>query len=320
MTQAQQPYPANVSFYSHMGIEAARRAYDEDTAGTGGAFRLWVLAKALDVQGLGMVRRRDLREYVLSLGATPQMWQRWIIQARAHGFIVDIQKGRGKRRDWWLILPRAGKVALQAGWAANLGKRVTIPAGDLIGPGWKARIFAAWEDSKQISRETIQKKFNVPVRTQTYRAAQLGDEYTTRSNYSKSDMKAGKLWALTCEHSNRKAAFLSVTGFVYWRLPDMRFFSHVLRKSKGRARKENKFIRSNTENLKGLSYVRQALTEDFRPGEWVRLFNASQDQLEQAMSRIETQDKRIDDLYLYSHESGTGAGIWKHKPVGMSYE
>lgn len=312
-----QPYPVNVSFYSHMGIEAARRAHN-DTAGIGGAFRLWVLAKALDVRGLGMIRRRDLRAYVLSLGATPRMWQRWINQARAHGFIVDIQKGR----DWWLILPRAGKVVLEAGWAANLGRKITIPAGDLIGPGWKARIFAAWEDSKQISRETIQKKFNIPLRTQTYRAGQLGEGYTRRRNYSKSAMKAGKLWALACEHSNRKAPFLSVNGFIYWRLPDMRFFVHVLRRSKGRARKENKFIRSNIdiENLKGLSYVRRALADDFQPGEWIRLFNASHDQLRQTMRKIETQGQEIKDLYLYAYESGTGAGIWKHKPLETSYE
>jgi hypothetical protein len=303
-----QPFPETASYYPWMGIEAARRA-SERTAGIGQAWRLWVIGKALDRPGLGMVRRQDLRAYLLQLGASPRQWQRWVIAARNHGFIADIQKGR----EWWVILPSAGKIALEMGLQTVGPRKVTIHAGELIGKGWKARIMATWEHGKQISREQIQKTINVSVRTQTYRAAQLGDGYERTRNYSKSALKADK-FQIVQEHSNHKAPFVSGNGFIYWRLPDKRHSADVLHSSKGRARKVNKFIRCNTEKSKGLSYTRQALTMAFQPGEWIRLFNLTDAQLQQAERRIAKQDRRVSELYMHAGEAASGAGIWRHCP------
>lgn len=287
-----------------MAIQAARR-----NSGAGNSWRLWVIGKALDVHGLGRVRRRDLRAYVLQLGASPRQWQRWIKAAREHGFISDVQKGR----VWWVILPSAGRIALEMGLQSIGPRKVTIKAAELIGSGWRARVESTLEHGKQISREQIQKAYNIPVRTQVYRAGQLGDEYKRTRNYSKSAMKADKLDGIK-EYSSHKAPFVSGNGFIYWRLPDARHSDNVLHSAQGRARKVNLFIRQHAENQKGLSYMRRALTSDFQRGEWIRLFNLTEAQRKQSERRIAKQDRRIMELYQRAGEAISSAGIWAHCP------
>ncbi len=290
-----------VSYYVNMGIEATRRH-----SGMGNAWRLWVIGKAYDARGLGMVRRKELRAFALSLGLKPRTWQRWIIEARAQGFITDIQKGR----EWWIILPGASKIAALMG-CEFVGRKVTVHASDLIGNGWKARVFTTWESGKQISRERIQKTINVPVRTQTYRAGQMGIEYQRTRNYSKSELSADKIQIIK-ELSKHKAPFIS-RGVIYWRLPDFRQSDNVLYSAKGRARKVNLSIRQQAKNQEGLSNVRRALTAD-SSRDWVRLFNQTEAQRKQSEKRLAKQDRRVTDLYQYHHASQGGAHVWTHCP------
>jgi hypothetical protein len=294
-------YPQTATFYTNMGIEATRRN------GAGNAWRLWVIGKALDTQGLGKVRRKELRAYLLQIGASPRQWQRWINQARADGFISDVQDRAGV---WWVILPSAGKIAALMG-CESAGRKVTIEAAQLIGKGWKARVYTAWEDGKQISRERIQKTVNIPVRTQVYRASQMGEEYKRTRNYSRSALTADKL-QIVKELSSYKAPFVS-RGVIYWRLPDMRQSANVLVSVRGRARKINKFIRSQADP-KGLSNMRRAFTAR-KPGEWVRLFNHGEAQLNQSVRRIAKSDRRVSELYQRDHETKRGAVVWQHCPM-----
>ena len=294
-------FPKTITTYPILGIEAARRS-----SGIGGAWRVWVLAKALDVIGLGMVRRDDLRAFAVFLGVNVRTWQRWTNEARAAGFIMDIQKGA----EWWLLLPSAARVAMAMG-LANVGTRkVTIPAGAVIGQGWKARIFTAWEHGKHISREKIQKEINIPVSTQRYRDSQVGVK--RERNYSKSNLR-GDSFAGVREYTKHKAPFISGNGFIYWRLPDRRFTKHAQPARKGRARKVNQTIRN--ANQKGLSIMRRALSDGTTRGQWVRLFNLTEAQRRQSERKINRHNIRVIELYQRDHETPRGAVVWEHCPT-----
>ena len=156
-------WPASVAFYSHMGIAAARR-YSK----IGGGWRLYVLAKALDPQGLGKIAREDLRDYALFLGVNVRTFERWIKQARNAGlFYTDVQNSSGQ---WMIVMANAGIAAAELN-CETIGRKVTLPAAALIGNGWKARAWAAYEithNGQPIARETMQKIVNVAVSTQRY--------------------------------------------------------------------------------------------------------------------------------------------------------
>lgn len=283
-----------------MGIQAARRA-----SKIGGAFRAWVLGKALDAPGLGMVKRDELQAFALSLGMNLRTWQRWVNEARDNDLLIDIQKGE----DWYFILPNPGRVALAMG-LENIGNRkAIIDLSLLVSKGWKARVFSAWEDGKQIAREQIQKTVNVSVSTQRYRDDQAGTE--RQRNYAKSRMTADKLPGLK-EHSNHKGLFVMRCGVIGFRVPDTRHSTVTERGTKGRARKINRFIRNSQQE--GLSNMRQALTDEVKP-EYIRLFNLTEAQRLDTQRKISRRDLLVLDLYQQAQEARSGAMIWTHYPI-----
>lgn len=218
-------FPQRVTFYGLMAIEAARKS-----SRVGGGWRVYVLAKSLDTTGLGNVKRDDLRAFVLSQGVHVRTWQRWITEARAASLVTDWQTACG---DWMLALPSAGKAGFMLG-CESIGRKVSMQTADLIGNGWKARVYSAWESGKQISREAIQKAVNIPVSTQRYRDVQAGIK--RQRNYSKSNLKADS-FAGVIEHTDHKVPFVTRDGFIAWRLPDTRTASHAQTLGRGRARK-----------------------------------------------------------------------------------
>ena len=165
-----------------MGIAAARR-YSK----LGGGWRLYVLAKALDPQGLGKIARDDLRDYALFLGVNVRTFERWIIQARNAGlFYTDVQNSSGQ---WMIVMANAGIAAAELK-CESVGRKVTLPAAALIGNGWKARVWAAYEithNGQPIARATMQKIVNVAVSTQRYRDAQA--KVNRVRNFAKSDIQ-----------------------------------------------------------------------------------------------------------------------------------
>lgn len=293
--------PVSVSFYSLMAIHAARR-----NSGVGGGFRVWTFGKALDAAGLGKVKRDDLRAFVTGLGVDPRNLRRWMNEARRRELITDVQDKAGA---WWVILHSPARVA--SAWGLEqVGSRVTMAAADLIGAGWKARVYVSWEHGKQITREQIQKAVNVPVSTQRYRDVQAGIK--RQRNYAKSSWRADK-FAGVIEHAPQyKAPFVMRDGFIAWRLPDMRTAKHIERISKGRSRKINLVLRSDSG--KGLSKVRRAFTDGKRGG-YVRLFNLTESQRNQAARQIAKHDRRVNDLYQKASEAKSGATIWMHYPT-----
>ena len=303
-------WPASVAFYSHMGIAAARR-YSK----LGGGWRLYVLAKALDPQGLGKIARDDLRDYALFLGVNVRTFERWIIQARNAGlFYTDVQNSSGQ---WMIVMANAGIAAAELN-CETVGRKVTLPAAALIGKGWKARVWAAYgitHKGQPIARETMQKIVNVAVSTQRYRDAQA--KVNRVRNFANSGVKAipGELAEMK-ETTGRKNIFIDKDGFINWRLPNSYIFTTALLGGKGRGRVANKILR-NIQSTNGLLSLQQALSlEDEFNKDIVKLFNQNPQQARRAMKKLAKIDNRkVKDIYERSHKSHNGAVIWKHCPV-----
>ena len=215
-------WPESVAFYSHMGIAAARR-YSK----LGGGWRLYVMAKALDPQGLGMIARDDLRDYALFLGVEVRTYQRWMNQARNAGLFIDVQSSGGA---WMLRMVNAGIAAAELN-CETVGRKVTLPAAELIGNGWKARVWAAYEithNGQPIARETMQKIVNVAVSTQRYRDVQAKTKRI--KNFATSEIKVnyGQLRGMK-DTSGRKNIFIDKDGNLSWRLPNSYQYIKALR-------------------------------------------------------------------------------------------
>ena len=303
-------WPASVAFYSHMGIAAARR-YSK----LGGGWRLYVMGKTLDPQGLGKIARDDLRDYALFLGVNVRTFERWIIQARNAGlFYTDVQNSSGQ---WMIVMANAGIAAAELN-CETVGRKVTLPAAALIGKGWKARVWAAYgitHKGQPIARETMQKIVNVAVSTQRYRDAQA--KVNRVRNFANSGVKAipGELAEMK-ETTGRKNIFIDKDGFINWRLPNSYIFTTALLGGKGRGRVANKILR-NIQSTNGLLSLQQALSlEDEFNKDIVKLFNQNPQQARRAMKKLAKIDNRkVKDIYERSHKSHNGAVIWKHCPV-----
>ena len=302
-------WPASVAFYSHMGIAAARR-YSK----LGGGWRLYVMGKALDLQGLGMIARDDLRAYALFLGVEVRTFQRWMNQARNAGLFIDVQSSGGA---WMLRMVNAGIAAAELN-CETVGRKVTLPAAELIGNGWKARVEAAYmttHNGQPIARETIQKIVNVAVSTQRYRDAQA--KVKRIKNFATSEVKVnnGQLLGMR-DTSGRKNIFIDKDGKLSWRLPNSYQYIKALRGGKGRGRKANKTIR-NIQSVDSLLLMQQALRQEEEYNkDIVRLFNQNPQQAKRAMKKLAKIDNRkVKDIYERSHKSHNGAVIWTHCPV-----
>lgn len=298
-------FPDQVNFYPVMAIAAARRS-----SRIGGGYRLYVLAKALDQQGLGNVKRDELREYALSLGVSPRQWQRWITEARTFGLVKDWQRKTG---EWMLALPNAGAAAFSMNCESIGNRKVSMRADLLIGSGWKARIWAAYEathNGKPISRERMQKIVNVPVSTQRYRDTQAG--VMRQPNFAKLKAKADALPMLR-EFGQHKALFVREDGHIGSRKPDARFTDIALRGGKGRTRKANKTLH-RLQRDRGLSLVRQAFGDNVTPeteSVYIRQFNFTPNQRQATERRIAKMDGyQPPTIYELSHTAKSGSLVW----------
>ena len=300
-------YPEKVTYYLSMGLRAARRY-----SGSGGAWRLYVLAKALDGHGRearGQIEAEQLRTFALDLGVNPRTYRRWYKRAISFGLLDPVQNKRGA---WRLILPSAGKAAHYIG-ADDIGRKIEIEAGDLIGKGWKARINSGMAaQGLQISRERQQKKYNVPASTQRYRDNQAG--VTRTANYAILDKKytANCLPGLQ-EFSHHKGLFVANNGRIYTRKPDTRTTDITTDAGKSRGRKAKAELRNlQDQEHNGAFKMQRANGDD--PGvdfsEFVRLFCRTSAQRKASERKIKN-NLSVSEIYQAAYDNKTsGAGVW----------
>jgi hypothetical protein len=297
-------YPQQVSFYTLMGVHAARRY-----SGSGGAWRAYVLAKGLDVKGYGRISLDDLRGFALHLGVNLRTFQRWIKQATKRGMLQKFKRENG---ETWLYLPNPAKVA-HAMHCDGIGRKLEIKAALLIGKGWKSRVWdgaqAAGADGKQISRERLQKVFNVPVRTQRYRTAQA--ETKCQANYANLGIKVKpsqlKHWE---ENSSYKGLFIAGNGYLFTRLPDTRSTELVIDIGKGRGKKATAKLRELQNQDYSLNMQREQGNDS--ETEYIRLFCNTPKQLEASEKKAARQDVfTVTEIFQRWYEAKSGAAIWE---------
>jgi hypothetical protein len=158
-------HPQDVKIWPCVGLAAAQ-------SNQGGAWRLWALARNLNRSGSGVVSKRELYNYLDSLGCHPRTRRRWVRDAKQSGIISETKNKKGERI---YCLRSLGKAAAALG-ASSIGRPAVIKGGakKLLEPGWAAWLWAGWtaakngyqENPKPIAQETKRELTGVAPRTQ----------------------------------------------------------------------------------------------------------------------------------------------------------
>ncbi len=314
-------YPVNVTFYSLMGIEAARRG-----SGSGGAWRLWVLARALDNAGRGIIKRDDLRAFVVGhLGVNRMTWKRWYSDAMR---LEIFKESRNAAGVWYMVFSNAGIIGAALGCVDGVGRRVTMPAAALVGYGWAARVFAAHEvtyKNKPIARETMQKKINVSRSTQQYREARAGVKKIM--NIAKMNRGADHLPGVVDHDRNPGAWFVDKKGILNRRLPNTYQYKNAVLSQRGRGRKVNRILRGLINSQQQSSLLKMERAQSFidadeseTPGDVIRLYNMTPEETKHSKKKIQHNDPRheIAGVYQYQRKARRSARVvfWSYLPVG----
>jgi len=302
-------FPESISYFPSVAVQATR------TTGARGGYRLYLLAKALDEPGEGKIKRDDLHAYADHLGVSLRNWQRWINEARALDLLTDVQAGQAKGGDWYFIIASHARAAYVLKCETIGTRKANMPAALLIGEGWRAHVWAAYEKlfrERPVTREKLKELTNVPVSTQRYRDNQAGVKRVR--SYAKSTISADQISGMK-EYSQHKGIFVRHDGVLSWHLPNSYIVSHATIGTRGRARKANKIL-SMLLSLEGLSLERRALTSNNEPGEnqqaKYRLFNRTPKQFKTTRKKIREHKPRVGDVYAFPKGTHKGALVWEH--------
>ena len=299
-----------IQHFPLLSIQAAKRK------GARGGYRLWLIARAMDESGRGMLARDDLKAYALQLGLSPRQYDRWIQEARNNDLLTDVQQAQSKGGAWLFIIASLPRAA-HALHCENVGTRkATMPAVDVIGAGYRARLFMSYQQThmqKPITQERIQKIANIPASTQRYRNNQSGVKRVR--SYAKTTITKDNLPGLQ-EHSQHKGLFVRRDGFISWRLPNTYIidFEGYTTGARGRARKANKQLKGLLR-LEGLLIMQQALTSDNEPNEQpkgYRLFNTTDKQFKTTRKKLHDLKPSAGDVYAFPKRARSGALMWEH--------
>jgi hypothetical protein len=280
-------FPNDLRFIPIQGIKSFRAG-----TGTGGAWRLFVLAKNLDTTGRGHVSRELVRAFALSLGINSKTFDRWLNSARVSGFVSDIQRKTG---EWDLLLISHEKVVSILDHNKNIRPiYISLPACLLISKGWKSYVFAAWQAQFTNNGERLvsqKKQFEITgVSEQLQRQYNREAGVTSKKNYAISNIHANGFHGVL-EFGSRAGLFKywnEKTHQLYlgWRIPNTRIFS-LLRTS-------------------GSHKTRRALS----------LFNKTVEQYSNSMKALRKQQTNtFSELYVFYRNSKSGNGLWTHLPL-----
>lgn len=278
-----------------------------------GAWRLWIFAKNLDKPGLGAIPLIDLIACIKDLGVSPKNQQRWLKQARRLGLIRDRASA-----DGWIALPSPAKVAAILGCVYAGARPARIPAGDLIAPGWRAKVWAAYvstQNGRPISRAKQEEISGVPASTQRAYDKQAG--VIRRPNYAVSNRSA-ELLPCVVEFENRPAFKIWNSKprrwVVAWRLPDIRTTSAAESLQRGRSRKINKAIkRLKEQQNNGLSLLGQVVSYDAGGANASRIFYTTDRQAKAARRKLIIADRQPAEGYLLTR-CGRRSNLWQFLP------
>jgi hypothetical protein len=247
-------------------------------ANSGGAWRVWEFARSIDRQGSGAIYEADLRNHCNELKVNGGTYKRWLKQAIDLGLFISVSRGR-------LVLIGIKTACLILECKRVDTRRVEIPNNKLVGKGWRAWIWAAYEmefKGRPISRKTQYQLTGKHPETQRRYDNAAG--VIRKANYAKGKLSADYLASI--QEFDRRAAPFVMDGVVWWRLPDARFSKKIKLAGKGMSGKINKTLRYS-----GISKRRDA-------GDCVRLFCENEKELKSTLKKISHSDRKTPDTYL----------------------
>lgn len=295
----QQTWPERVKTWPVLGCRAI-------SAKRGGAWRIWVWAKAIDTAGSGKVARKDLLAYTRFLGVHERNRRRWLADALAIGLLREHRK----TKNYYLVsLARAARIL----GASTVGKPVTISASALARTGWRSLVFLAYEATlreRPVSQRVKHQITGISPRNQRY--LRVGRPGKSIHNYCDRG-KASNAFAEGAREVLGLAFFVTKGGRLIQRLPDSRRIPAELATpaNRGRTRKAQK----------QLNFLLKAEQE---PQKFFQLFYYDPKQAKLAKRRIEKAGMPPGELeeifeYLPGHAKapGSGARFWRPLEVGV---
>jgi len=290
------------------GLAAAR-------SNQGGGWRLFILAKHLDQSGRGAIQAEALTRAARAQGIAPRTLARWQAQAEKAGLIRPITKTGGK----WLLLASHQAACIATG-CRQVGRLTQIRLKDLFREGWRATLWAAYEQTHQgrpITRATQEALTGVPISTQ--RALDNQARVTRQSNYCLTGLSPDHIPGL--QDMGRPGVFVwryrkngkTIVQAAY-RLPDSRRADHLAESmGKGRAKKVNKAInqRLNVSSLMGRDLSFDCLAES---GVYLRLFNRTGPQTRATLRKASKADYNQGEIYQ-DIRTVKKADLWQAHPL-----
>jgi hypothetical protein len=218
----------DVKIWPVVGLAAALSAH-------GGAWRLWVLARALDEPGAGRVSAQALAEFTKQLHVGARNYQRWRADALRLGLL------RYAGTDFYYC--SLGVAAVLLG-AERVGQPAMVSADKLVRSGWRAVVWSAYLvtlGERPISQAIKCQLTGIDERTQrNYQAAQPG---SARPNYALTTMRSDALTGAR-EHLGG-VYFQTSSGRIIQRLPDARIVPIFIAQAaahRGRSKKAQRTV------------------------------------------------------------------------------
>lgn len=289
MTAIPACYPDTVKFMPLVGMKSFR------ISEAGGAWRLFVLAKNLDRDGLGKIERDDLKAYAKELGISEKQFTRWMNAARGYDLFTDVQRKSG---EWMLILTSNQKAAAVFGCEVK-DRPVILPAKLLFGKGWRGYVFASWQAAftgngeKLVSQKKQAEITGISEQVQRQYNKEAG--VISRTNYAISNIHANNYHGVIEFGNGEKIPRAGLFGFwdknthqkkLGWRIPNTRHFPLF--------------------GLGGSYKTRRTLS----------LFNRTAEQHAASMKALRKSDNsKFTEIYVYDRQSRNGNGLWIHLPL-----
>lgn len=279
----------------------------------GGAWRAWVLAKALDTRGSGQLKRAALVAYLRFLGLDPRSVRRWIREAIQLGLFTEKYE----------VLSMVGLVkAAQLLGVSEIGNPVIISAKALTRKGWRGHVWAAYLAMNPYPISQATKELITGVNPRTQRNWQQDPNLgSARSNWVKRTEHIDYLPDLVIYHG--RACFVTRKGEMIQRLPDSRNVPMfvAMPAPKGRTSKAQ-------ERLELASYNPECAEggKDFRPipdctrgsGLVARLFYEKQEGIKEGARNIRRSEawdwEKPKELFQF-RKYGRESNLWTMIPV-----
>lgn len=305
-------------------------------ANRGGAFRVWLLAKALDQAGSGWISRAQLWGFIGELGIGERKRRRWITDSLSVGLIAE-SKRRGGEEVYILSSLAAAAEKLEC---KTIGRPALLTVNRLISEGWRSYVWSAYLATlkgRPMSQACKESVTGIEKRTQRnyqngYRRKGKNGEVVeilppfgeARRNYAKTSLTADHLAGVK-EHG-RQSAFVTrgrawkhripdiheadyfFRHFVMFRLPDIRTVPIFVSQPspKGRSRKAQKQLNHSFS------------LERVKAGAIVRLFHESLEGVEGALRKLARADippwERPGELFQLA-KAGATTNLWR--PVAV---